>query len=269
MGIELGLTSVLRFFALVAVGMGMAALAAGCGGSIAPTGASPDGGSEAGDDASLLDGPGPGFDVEVPDGGVVLNEAGLPVCDQGVCPSPSTVSGFAPTWIPPTGAHQGVCTPAMLTSYYQQCLDPSGAQNCATFAMDPASQACMTCLNSDFTDGVWGPLVVSAGEVETNTAGCIALLDPGAMSCAQAIEAQDECIHASCDAVCAAGGDPSSFDSWVTCSAAANGCGCEPYFQAAQCVKSLAGAKSPAAPCLVGQTFQDFFYSVSAVFCGM
>jgi len=256
---------VLRFLSFA-----FALVLAGCGGAIAPSASSSDGGSgggdSAGDDGGLPDGVGPGVDGESPDGSIVLNEAGLPVCDQGVCPSPSSVGGFVPTWIPPSGAHQNKCTMAMLTDYYQQCLSTSSAQGC-TFGMDPASQACLSCLDSSFTDPVWGPLVAGVGEIGTNTAGCIVLLDPGAMSCAQAIEAQDECVHAACDNVCTAS-DPSSFDSWVTCSAAANGCGCEPYFKAADCVKALAGAQSPAAPCLVGQTFEDLYYSVSAIFCG-
>jgi hypothetical protein len=265
---------VFRFLAFLRFGLlsSLVGIVAGCGGAVAPSSSSSssDGGSSgvdsAGDDGSLPDGASRGVDGESPDGSVELNEAGLPVCDQGVCPSPSSVAGFAPTWIPPTGAHQNKCTTAMLTEYYQQCLDPTGGQTC-TFGTDPASQACLTCLNSNFTDPVWGPLVAGVGEVGTNTAGCIVLLDPGAMACAQAIEAQDECVHAACDAVCMAG-DSSSFDSWVTCSAAANGCGCEPYFEAADCVKALAGAQSPAAPCLVGQTFEDLYYSVTAVFCG-
>lgn len=171
-----------------------------------------------------------------------------------------------PTWKPPTGAHQNACTTALIAEYYDACLSSMGS--CAAFLQgDAAHAACQACLTSYFGDSQWGPLVNGPDEVETNTSGCIALLDPGAIDCAKAIQAQDQCQHAACDTVCS-GSSASGFDSWVTCSAAANGCGCTSWFQAAQCVQSLSGAKSPAAPCLVGQTFQDLYYSVAAAFCG-
>jgi hypothetical protein len=242
---------------------------AGCGGSLAVQpgdGGEGDGGpgddADAGDDGSIS----PGDDGSTSDG-MILEIDGMPACDQGVCPSPASVAGFTPTWIPPTGGHQNVCTMAMLTAYYTDCLDENDAGDCAEFGADPAEMACLSCLTSNFTDPTWGPLVFGEAEISTNTAGCIALLDPGAMPCALAVEAQDECIHAACDQVCQ-GGDDTGFDSWVTCSAAANSCGCASYFQAADCVQTLAGAQSPVAPCLVGQTFEDLYYSVSAVFCG-
>jgi hypothetical protein len=252
------------------VGLVLACATAGCGGALASSPSSGDGGqdatSDAGDDGTSADGA--GDDGPMLDGIVEID--GTPACDQGVCPSPASVAGFTPSWIPPTGAHQNLCTTAMLDAYYADCLDTDDTTmpgDCSAFGVDPAEQACEACLTSSFTDPTWGPLVAGVADVETNTSGCIALLDPGAIPCAQALQAADECEHAACDQVCA-GGDPSGFDSWVTCSSASNSCGCAPYFAATDCVKALAGAQSPAAPCLVGQTFQDLYYSVAAVFCG-
>lgn len=199
------------------------------------------------------------------------DDGGLPPCMGGSCPSPGDVSGFSPTWKPPTGAHQGKCSPALIDQFYQDCLSTNGGQTCTSFGSgsDPAHQACAACIMSQFGDAQWGPLVYSANLIDTNEAGCIALLDPSLLTCAQAVEADMECQHAACDPVCGGGSD-STFDQWVTCSAAANACGsvCASYFAAADCVKKIAASTSPAKPCLVGQTFADFYYATAGVFCG-
>jgi hypothetical protein len=260
---------VLRFLSGGCAGLALAVIVASCGGAVqAGSGPGADGG-DAGDDAvDASDELIPGIDGAFPDVGTLDGSDGaLPACDQGVCPSPASVSGFAPTWKPPTGAHQNACTTALIDEYYTDCLAEGGTQDCSAFDTDAAHEACQSCLVSNFTDPQWAALVYGEGEIETNTSGCIALLDPAAIDCAMAVQAEDQCQHAACDAICGAG-NASGFDDWVTCSAAANGCDCGSWFQGADCVKSLAGAQNPAAPCLVGQTFQDYYYSVAAVFCG-
>jgi hypothetical protein len=103
--------------------------------------------------------------------------------------------------------------------------------------------------------------------VESNEAGCIALLDPGALECAKAIEAQTECQHAACDSVCSASSDL-GFEQDVQCASAANGCSCKSWFLAADCTKPIATSGGPASQCLVAQTFEDSYDFVAQVFCG-
>ncbi len=246
--------------------------AGGCGGSVVASGAQ-DGGStdDTGgffvvgvmppgadaDDGTSGDNPGSGDD------------AGNPTCTGTKCPSPASVSGFVSTWKPPTGGHQGVCTPALIDQFYTECLSPSGDPSCASFGMsaDAAHAACAQCLQSNYGDAQWGALVYTRWTIDSNSPGCIALTDPTWTSCAQAMEADGECGHAACDTVCGGNGS-ASFDQWVTCSAAANSCGCAPQFAALDCQKQLLASHSPARACLLAQTFGDSYYAIAPVFCG-
>jgi hypothetical protein len=122
-------------------------------------------------------------------------------------------------------------------------------------------------LRSQFTDPQWGPLVFSPGVVQSNEAGCIALLDPGAVECAKNLEAESECAHAACDGVCSASSDV-GFAQAIQCTSSANACGCKSWFRAADCVKGIATGGGPASQCLVAQTFQDSYDFVAQLFCG-
>lgn len=239
-------------------------VAAGCGGAVAEKSAGQAADAGAVPAHAMPDaGSGPGV-VAQADG----SSAPVP-CSGGACPSPGDVSTFVPTWRPPTGANQGQCSPALIDEYYQNCLSVGGMQACDAFGpgADQAHLACGNCISSNFGDSTWGPLVHSANVLETNGAGCIALLDPSALDCAKAVQANDECEHAACDPVCGAT-NAVAFDEWDQCGAAANTCGCSSWFAASNCVKAIAADGGPAAQCLVGQTFQDFFSVVAAVFCG-
>jgi hypothetical protein len=189
-------------------------------------------------------------------------------CSGGACPSPGDVTGFTPTWKPPNAA-QGVCSDELIAAFYEGCVATDGSGDCSAFGPggDAAHQACAACLASPFGGATWGPIVTSANLIETNESGCIALLDPSALACAEAVQALDECEHAACDLVCHAGTD-ATFDDWVQCSAAANGCGCAPELAATSCVQAIAAGNGPAAECLVGQTFEDLFEITADVFCG-
>jgi hypothetical protein len=248
--------------------MVLAVATGGCGGEI--VGNEPRGARDAGDGSRRF--PGDATLDSSNDGANQFDtESGLPPCNGGACPSPVDVSGFQPMWDPPTGAHQNACSQALIDEYYDDCLSTSGNQMCTSFGAgaDPAHQACLACLSSNAGSPELGPLVYFPDNVvETNLSGCIALLDPSAISCAEALQAEDQCEHAACDPVCGGGASDSTFDQWDTCTAAANTCGCQTYFAEADCAKALVSGNSPAAPCLVGQDFQDFYYQVAAVFCG-
>ncbi|MGA7124255.1 MAG: hypothetical protein WBY94_29405 [Polyangiaceae bacterium] len=236
----------------------------GCGGAVTDTAA-----AESGDSglASARGGPDSGGGRGAH--GSFDGSSGPVACGGGACPSPGNVSAFVPTWRPPSGAHQGQCTPALIDEYYQNCLSVGGTQACDAFGggADQAHQTCAGCISSNFGDPTWGPLVRSGGVVETNGSGCIALVDPSAIDCAKAVQANDECEHAACDPVCRAG-SAAAFDQWDQCGAAANTCGCGSWFAASNCVQDIAADGGLAAQCLVGQTFQDFFSVTAAVFCG-
>jgi hypothetical protein len=279
--------------------------AGGCGGSIDPSTSASDGGTQGlpGDGSALHDG------TTMRDGsmdagrdGTVSNDSGLGQgdgdatsfqdtaqedadggvdvgpddgvdsaipCNSGTCPSPSDVTGFQPMWIPPSGAHQGVCTAALIADFYSECLDLNGGQGCADFSPgDAAHQACASCLRSDYGAAVYGPLIYEPdGIVETNTAGCLALLQPSAQPCALALEAIDECEHAACDPVCNVSTD-SNFDQWVACSSLANTCACSTYFAQSKCTEGVADDGGAGAQCLVGKTFENYYFTYAALFCG-
>ncbi len=84
---------------------------------------------------------------------------------------------------------------------------------------------------------------------------------------AKAVQAAAQCDHAACDPVCN-GANATAFDDWIQFTTTANGCGCKSWYAASDCIKSIAADAGPAARCLVGQTFQDFFEVTAAVFCG-
>jgi hypothetical protein len=267
----------MRSLALLVFTAGVAVVLspAGCGGAVYNDGTHA-GGDDAGGDERIVVRDSGHHDGQTDDSGDSDVEAeastgddGPIACDLGVCPSPADVSTFQPTWIPPTGSHQNACTAQLLDDFYTGCLSTNGPQSCSDFGPggDAAHQACGKCLQSQFTDSQWGPLVYARDDVETNTAGCIALLDPSQTACAKAIESVAECEHAACDAICGAGGS-GGFDQYVQCTAASNTCGCKSYFDASQCQKAIAAGGGPATPCLVGQTFEDFYYATAAVFCG-
>jgi hypothetical protein len=227
-----------------------------------------DGGAAGGDSTSTSSDAGQGAARR--EGGTANGGDGGPIsCSGGVCPSPADVSAFVATWKPPRTIQPGACSAALISAFYEGCIAAGGGGDCTAFGPggDAAHQACAACLTSPFANATWGPIVTSANILETNESGCIALLDPSAIDCAKAVQALDECEHAACDPVCHAGTD-ATFDQWVQCSSAANGCGCAPELAATACVQGIAAGTGPAARCLVGQTFQDLFEVTATAFCG-
>ncbi|MGH7435732.1 MAG: hypothetical protein ACRENE_08660 [Polyangiaceae bacterium] len=261
-----------RVFGAVCAGSLALAVAGGCGGSVV-AGGSPDDGSPGdaggfyvvGVMASGADADDGASSEDLGSG----DDAGNPTCTGTRCPSPASVSGFVSTWKPPTGAHRGACSPDLIDQFYTECLSPSGDQACASFgtSADAAHAACAQCLKSSYGDSQWAALVYTPWTIDTNGPGCIALTDPTWTACAQAMEADGECAHAACDTVCSGDGS-ASFDQWVTCSAAANSCGCAAEFAALDCQKQLLASHSPARACLLAQTFGDSYYAIAPVFCG-
>jgi hypothetical protein len=114
------------------------------------------------------------------------------------------------------------------------------------------------------TDGAWGPVVVFAATTAVNQPGCLALVDPGETTCAQAAESQTECEHALCDASCPVVDAP-SFEAWQACAAQADAGACAGYDGA--CLDAALGADAAGAEC-GGADFPTAFANVATVFCG-
>lgn len=192
--------------------------------------------------------------------------------------APGDVTSFTPSFHPPSGAHQAKCTAAQIDAFYTDCLaDGATAATCAPFGKDGGADdhACAACLVSRAGDAAYGPIVVfplSAGSaIETNFAGCVALVDPSAVDCAKKYQAGVECEHAACDAVCR-GDDAASFEQYSGCRGAANVGACNAYTKAGQCALALdadAGDGGATSRCLfAGTTFEALYRAIAPLFCG-
>jgi hypothetical protein len=194
--------------------------------------------------------------------------------DGGTCPAPVTSScgpgspaGFTPTYRAPTGEHQALCTSAMLTQIYTDCLDPNLSDPLACSSDETSFPACYACLVSQETDTRWGPLIQQAsGIVEINISGCIALLEPCNVACAQAYQYSYQCEVVACDSNCAADSqiDVTPYDN---CTVTADDCSCQVYFDPGQCELNIAGSH-PAASCTTQTSFQAYYNLVAPLFCG-
>jgi hypothetical protein len=229
------------------------------------SGTASDGGADADADAATdaaIDG-----EAGVVDAG---SDAGGGVCappQPGQC-GPGDVSTFVPTWHPPSGLRQGLCTMSQISDYYTFCLDPNAtASACQNFQL--ANASCTACLSTDESAATYGPLVgKSIGIVSINVAGCIALLEPCNLECAQASMAHDQCNEASCGPNCPVF-DSTSLQTYTSCGITSDQCGCA--WEAAReiCTQSIQGSKHPAAVCVTGATtFQQYFETVAPIFCG-
>jgi len=205
-------------------------------------------------------------------GGGAAPDAG--VTDAGVdaplaCPPAPLDEWTPPDYHQPDMAQPMACTAAMIGDFYSSCLSPVATQaTCSQnwgSSEDAAHQTCQSCLVTDSQQPTWGALVNFGPTVSLNVGGCIQLLDPSQMGCAQAVQQADACEHQACDVKCPVS-DSASFADYQQCiDAAANG-ECGTYGTAAQCQNGEDAG--PAAACVTGTTFQDLFTSVARAFCG-
>lgn len=180
--------------------------------------------------------------------------------DGGPACGPQSVSTFTPTWHPPAPAHRGDCTAQQLTDFYNACFGPSATSStCSAFMNAPADAgpSCARCAMSQVSDSTYSAVVSSSNLSWINVSGCIDVLDPGALSCAQSVQANDQCEFAACGSCGAA---------YDTCTAAADQGGCKPYATAAACSEALADAGA-VSPC-IAPDFASAFVKVGMVFCG-
>jgi hypothetical protein len=119
---------------------------------------------------------------------------------------PGDVSHFLPTYTPPVGPNVGACTSIQLEALVTDCFAAfASSATCDPWENDPANAACLGCWSGAATASRWAPYlyVNSPGETDyLNVAGCVALADPGALSCARSLEAALECDFAACLQAC-------------------------------------------------------------------
>lgn len=187
---------------------------------------------------------------------------------------PADVSTFQPpTYVPASGASQGKCTPAQITTFYDDCLAPNSTQTtCAPFngaTATPENKACYVCIITRDTDTKYGPVVEHKGVVSVNIPGCMELRDGSAgLVCAKAYQAADGCSRAACAANCPVI-DDASFQLYLACVQQASANGCKSYQQGAACAASKSDSGTTGAGiCFRGQSFHDLYDSVVPIFCG-
>jgi hypothetical protein len=177
--------------------------------------------------------------------------------------APSSAAGWSPTWVPPTGASQGLCAPQDIANLYAACFG-ADATDATCSAYESGSPTCASCVLSASTDASWGAVVVFADTTVVNEPGCLDLVDPAEATCAEAAESQTECEHALCDANCPVSDAP-SLAAWQECAAEADQGGCGGY--GGSCLDAVLGADGGGATC-GGADFATAFTNVATVFCG-
>ncbi len=151
--------------------------------------------------------------------------------------------------------------------FFDRCLGPGATPaDCDAFQADAANADCAKCiLTPDSTTDLsgYGPLIDHGTFITTNVAGCIELTDPGALSCAKAVQALGGCELGACEANCPVD-DVASRAAYDACTAQADRGGCQPYAMAAACTNAEV---SSAQSCFL-RSFDDFYYAVVPLFCG-
>jgi hypothetical protein len=180
---------------------------------------------------------------------------------------PGDVSTFAPTWRPPTAAHQNTCTPTQIADAVT-ALTSGGF---STFAAQNA--ACAACVVTDSEAAMLGPIVQfkTLGFFDGNRDGCVAVLtnDATASSCGAKVQAQGQCGLAACGANCPVKSN-ADFVKLNTCINAAHAGACITYAQAAQCTgTAMTDASTGLTSCfLANQGVATWFTDLVTLFCG-
>jgi hypothetical protein len=198
--------------------------------------------------------------------------------DGGTCPAPvsgtcgmADIAGFAPTWVPPSGYHQGLCAPGQIDDVYNGCF-ATGATELSCSTSESSEPGCFSCIFSEEgASASYGPIIdTTNGISEINQAGCIALLEPCNLKCAEQVAASFQCENTACETNCPVADDP-SFTAFENCEATAAGCdpnGCDVFVTESACASELTGPTHPASICASAATFEDYYNAVVPVFCG-
>jgi hypothetical protein len=182
--------------------------------------------------------------------------------DAGASSCPASVSGFTPHWVDPV-KHDNVCMPTEILALLKLCTSTT---SCAVLGSDAGSDTCVKCMFPP--DGKLLPGQDSAGPVNAppdptnagrptraNVPGCVALLDPAALTCAKAMAAFQDCLDVAC-------GPCADADA---CASGAGATACAAFAPSADCMQEvMAGATF----CVAKNTPAGVLKAVSTAFCG-
>jgi hypothetical protein len=204
-------------------------------------------------------------------GGWTPPEAGP---STGASCQPGNVETFvAGAYVPALEGSQGACAPIdgvdPMQLYYEDCFGPSASRvACDAFGqISPAYGACKACIVTAATAPAYGPLVLAGGFVQANVAGCIELVDPSDLLCAQTQQALADCELAACSAKCPVT-DQASLVAYEACAAQADATGCQAFYEAAQCLNADGGLDGGPEMACLETSFQAFYDAVVPLFCG-
>jgi hypothetical protein len=196
--------------------------------------------------------------------------------DAHIAPcAPGDVTGFVPTWKPPTGFLQGRCTDVQAAAFVDCLTGAHDAATCKTFFGDAANKNCIKCAltNSTASAAAYGPLIADSVTVDVNEPGCIAHAtdDVSATGCGAKLLALRQCERASCETNCPvqANDDGTAYNALLACQKSAASTTCKAYAVAATCAVDLEDDAGPAAVCAQkGATFSDNAEPTVKLFCG-
>lgn len=241
------------FFALASVSLGFTILVAnGCSSSGSSTADTPAAAGEAGVDS---------------DGEARKEASVLPDIDAASACVPAEVTGFSPTWSPPTAFGQRKCTESEVALVIGCQFDGTpDADTCDTALTSARADGCYDCLFTDVSSANWGPVVVTKDGGTLNTGGCIAntMGDSSSTGCGASYAAARDCGFAACDGNCA--GDDVTEAQYDACRSQAASGNCSSYAKAAECAQSGLGPAATA-QCETTDGFDAAALRLGILFC--
>jgi hypothetical protein len=230
-----------------------------------------DDGSRGDADAGVVD----GAQSDGGDGATCVVVASEPIPTNGgaACPSetggcyPHDLSSWSPSWNPPFGAKQGACTDQQITDYYDACRGSNETQAlCTAFGQNVQNATCIACMETPVYAAHYGVVVLDMQTNWLNIAGCIALVEPCNLACAQAINGIAQCLTAACEPSCTSAElQQCELDSAESCPT------CEGFYVNTPCYTELQTAGHPAST-LCGLSQQGgslpAFTAVAKMICG-
>lgn len=203
---------------------------------------------------------------EEEDSGVVTKDAGKKDSAVPLTCSPSSISGFSPTWIPPKTLHSSACTVTNATLAVDCTFDPNADPTaCQAFTNNSANAACISCVFTNSTDSSYGPIVMEGDIGNLNLAGCIAAL--ASSGCGAKFQAAQQCQAAACTGCPDPNGGPQALANYQQCQDDSLSSVCASYETAAACADPLIQAGGSAAACADGATFVLRARSLAKLFC--
>ena len=204
-----------------------------------------------------------GTDASVQDAGGDATTIG----DAGNTCSPGAITGFTPSWTPPTKFHQGKCVDKQIRELVACYFDaPGKPSNCPEILKE---QDCTACLFTSSVLAQAGPLVIEGKSARLNVPGCIATFegDVSDKSCGAKYKAAADCALAACADNCP-GEDAAAVAARTACAKQSLTTVCKSFADAAACSDDLLASDGKAAACAAGNDFVESAVVLGKLFCG-